>query len=1016
MNCGPYKHEGEGAREPRLDLAQIRARLGDARGKQYWRSLEELGDTKSFRTSLHREFPTGASEWRDEISRRHFVTIMGASFALAGMAACTKQPVEKIVPYVKQPPEITPGKPLYFATAMPLCGYGMGVIATSHEGRPTKIEGNPDHPASLGATSIFMQAGVLDLYDPDRAQEILYAGDPSDWETFLSTINATMPAQAADQGARLRILTQTVTSQTLASQLQGLMKAYPSAKWSQWEPVTRDNVREGARLAFGQIVEPQYHFDKADVILALDSDFLFSHPGSLRYARDFADRRRVKEGGDATMNRLYAAEPTPSITGVMADHRLPIAAVEIEALAQVLAARLGIAGSANMPLGNSSAGALAANADWMRAAARDLQEHRGKCIVIAGESQPPAVHALVHQINQSLGAIGQTVTYTAPVEVSPVNQLQSLRELVAEMNSGSVELLIMIGGNPVFDSPADLDFGTALQKVKTCIRLGTDYNETSRFCHWHIAAAHYLESWSDARAYDGTASIVQPLLMPLYNGKTAHELIDAITRQPSRQSYDIVYEYWASQNLFSDFDKAWRQALSDGVLPNTASPASAVSANAAPESSPGLSPKAPEAARSLELVFRPDPTIWDGTFNNNAWLQELAKPLTKLTWDNAALISAKLAEREQLQDGDVVELQFRNRTVRAPVRIMPGQADNSVTVHLGYGRGVTGRVGKKAGFNAYALRTSGALWFGGGLEIRKTGETYPLSVTQKHHNTEGRDIIREGTLDEFNAEPSFIDKLAEPRPGGEDTLYKPGEFKYPGYKWGMSIDLNVCIGCNACTIACQAENNIPVVGKYQVSVGRDMQWIRVDSYFSGGVDDPRINHQPVPCMHCENAPCELVCPVGATVTDDEGLNVQVYNRCIGTRYCSNNCPYKVRRFNFLEFNAGMTDVQKMVKNPDVTVRSRGVMEKCTYCTQRIDAARITAEEEDRRIRDGEVVTACQAACPVNAIVFGDLNDRGSKVAKLKSQPLDYWMLGELNTRPRTSYLAKLRNQNPELKS
>ena len=1000
MNCDPYKKRmEEGA--PRLDLGQIRARLEEAGGKRRWRSLEEIAGTEGFQDRLEREFPRGSSEWNDEISRRHFVQIMGASFALAGLSACTKQPVEKIVPYVKQPPEMTPGKPLYFATAMPFGGYGLGVIATSREGRPTKIEGNPDHPASLGATNVLGQASVLDLYDPDRAQTILHGGEPSDWETFLTVMNDTMARQGMDRGAKVRILTQTVTSPTLVAQLQAFLTLYPSAKWSRWEPICRDNIREAGRLAFGQYIESQYHFDKADVIVALDSDFLFSHPASLRHARQFADRRRVKAGGNATMNRMYAAEPTPSLTGVMADHRIAVAGGEIERLARALAAALGVGG--NQAQGGE-------HADWIRAAAGDLQQHRGRCIVVAGEGQPPAVHALAHQMNAALGAAGQTVTYTGSVEGSPLNQVESLRELTGEMQAGAVDLLVMIGGNPVYDAPTDLNFGAALEKVATCVRIGVDENETSRYCHWHIPAVHYLESWSDVRAFDGTASIVQPLIEPLYEGKTAHELIDAITRQPSRESYNIVWEFWNSQKLSPDFDKSWRQALSDGVLPNTAFPAATPVLNNAPvpEGQPS------QEGNSLELVFRPDPTVWDGSYNNNGWLQELAKPITKLTWDNAALISTKLAEREQLQDGDVVELRFRNRTVKAPVCIMPGQAENSVTVHLGYGRERTGRVGMGGGFSACALRTSDALWHGNGLEIKKTGESQALSFTQKHHNMEGRDIIREGTLAEFNANPRFADALAEPRPPLDETMYKPGEFKYEGYKWGMSIDLNVCIGCNACTIACQAENNIPVVGRDQVARGRDMQWIRVDSYFVGGVDAPEIDHQPVPCMHCENAPCELVCPVGATVTDDEGINVQVYNRCIGTRYCSNNCPYKVRRFNFLEFNAGMTDVQKMVKNPDVTVRSRGVMEKCTYCTQRISAARIQAEEEDRKIRDGEIVTACQAACPAGAIVFGNLNDGSSQVSRLKAQPLDYWMLGELNTRPRTSYLAKLRNPNPEL--
>jgi molybdopterin-containing oxidoreductase family iron-sulfur binding subunit len=830
----------------------------------------------------------------------------------------------------------------------------------------------------------------------------LRAGEPSDWERFLDALNLQMPAMKANGGAKLRILTQGVTSPTLYSQLQALLAAYPGAKWSQWEPVTRDNVREGARLAFGQIVEAQYHFDQARVVVALDSDFLFTHPAALRHARQFADGRRVKFAGDAAMNRLYAAEPTPTITGAMAEHRLPVAAGEIEGLATALAAELGVAGASRGPAN--------AYSDWIGGAAKDLRANSSRSIVIAGEGQPPAVHALAHRINDALGNAGHTITYTMPAEPAAIAQLDSLRALTAEMNAGGVHMLVMIGGNPAYDAPADLDFESALEKVRFCVRLGADQNETSRYCHWHIPAAHELEAWSDARAYDGTASITQPLIEPLYQGKTVHELLDAILYQPTRGSYDIVRDYWASQTRGPDFEKTWREALSSGVLPDTdlrpVSVALTASAGA---------PAAPPAS-GLEIVFRPDPSAWDGRYLNNAWLQELPRPFTKLTWDNAALISPKLAESEQLENGDVIELRYRGRSVRAPVWIAPGQAENSITVHLGYGRKTVGRIGIGAGFNACALRDSHNLWFGSGAELRKTGDRYPLSATHLQHNIVGRDIVREGTLYQFKANPAFASELFEPRPKTGETLYNAGEFKYPGYKWGMSIDLNVCIGCNACVIACQAENNIPVVGKYEVDKGRAMHWIRIDAYYRGDLDAPEINNQPVPCMQCENAPCELVCPVGATNHDDEGLNVMVFNRCIGTRYCSNNCPYKVRRFNFLEYNAGMTAVQKMVKNPDVTVRSRGVMEKCTYCTQRINAARITAEEQDRKIRDGEILTACQQACPTQAIAFGDLNDPESRVSKLKSQPLDYLMLGELNTRPRTSYLAKLRNPNPELKS
>jgi len=988
-----------------LDLEQIRAQLNGARGRDYWRCLDEIAGTPAFQEFMHREFPAGASEWRDEVSRRHFFQIMAASFALAGFSACTKQPLENIVPYVKQPPELTPGKPLYYATALTLGGFANGVIATSREGRPTKIEGNPDHPVSLGATSVFMQAGVLDLYDPDRAQSVLRAGQPSDWTTFVSAMNAVMQDQQNRHGAGVRILTGSVTSPTLHSQLAALLAKYPAAKWQQWEPLMRDNVREGARLAFGEIVDTHYAFEKADVVLALDSDFLFTHPASLRYARKFADRRRIKQPGGASMNRLYAIEPTPTITGAMADHRLPVAAMEVEDIARALAQRLGVPGGVG----------VTSHDDWLAPVARDLQAHTGASIVIAGESQPPAVHTLAHFINEKLGNFGKTVTFTNSIEPAPVNQLASLRELVADMESGAVDLLVMIEGNPVFDAPADLNFADALAKVKTCVRLGSDDNETSRFCHWHISAAHALESWSDARAFDGSVSLIQPLIEPLFEGKTAHDVIAALAQQPGRASYEIVREYWWGQG-WPGYENWWRAALDKGVVANSAAPPRAVTLAERPpaRAAAAAPPKAGATLGKMEIVFRSDPTIGDGRFVNNAWLQELAKPITKLTWDNAALISPALAQREKLQNGDVVELKFRGRTLRAPVWIVPGQAENSVTLHVGYGRARTGRVGSGTGVNAYALRSSDALWSGEGLEILRTGETHELVSTQKNHNMEGRDIIRSGTLANFKADSHFIEKDQEPRPERKDTLYHPDEFKYDGYKWGMSIDLNVCIGCNACTIACQAENNIPVVGKHQVSVGRDMQWIRVDSYFRGGLDNPEMNHQPVPCMHCENAPCELVCPVGATVHDNEGLNVQVYNRCIGTRYCSNNCPYKVRRFNFFEFNAGMTAVQKMVKNPDVTVRSRGVMEKCTYCTQRINAARIPAEITGRKIRDGEIVTACQAACPVEAIVFGDLNDPASRVSKLKQQPLDYWMLGELNTRPRTSYLAKLRNPNPEL--
>lgn len=961
---------------------------------QYWRSLEELAATPEFETWLHWEFPRGASEWTNELHRRDFLRLMGASLALAGLGACTKQPLEKIVPYVEQPEKVVPGKPLYFASATSLGGYGQGIVVTSNEGRPTKIEGNKDHPMSLGATTIWAQADVLDLYDPDRAQVIMDGENASTWDNFLERLNLILAAQAPNNGAGLRFLTQTVTSPTLAAQIQAIGKKFPRANWHQWEPLTRDSAQTGG-------MENLYDFAKARVIVALDSDFLYLHPAALRHARDFAAGRRVGQPQGATMSRFYAAEPTPSITGSNADHRLPIAASEIMHLTSALAALVGARDtSANIP--------TEAN-EWVRSAAQDLRANAGASIVIAGETQPPEVHALVAKINASLGNIGVTVTPRTSAVAHPVEQRQSLKMLIDDMNSGSVELLVILGGNPVYDAPVDYNFAAALTKVRLRVHHCLHFNETSRLCQWRLPATHFLESWSDLRAYDGTVSIVQPLVEPLYEGISAHGLLDAFVTQPARSAYDIVKATQQQGNNTPEFETSWQKTLSDGLVANTAlasTPAGFVQPRAA-------SP--PVAGKGLEVVFRADPSMLDGRYTNNSWLQELPKPFSKITWDNAALVSPTLARRENLQNGNYIELTYDGRKLAAPIWIMPGQSENTVTLHLGYGRQHAGRVGTNKGYNAYTLRTSDALWQGAGLTIQKLSREEQFATTQNHFTIEGRDMYRSGTLAEFVRRPRFAEEMEEV-PGHEETLYYPDEFKNAGYAWAMVIDLNTCIGCNACTIACQAENNIPVVGKLQVIGGREMHWIRVDIYHAGSPNDPEFHHQPVPCMHCQDAPCELVCPVAATVTDDEGLNLQVYNRCVGTRYCSNNCPYKVRRFNFLEYNGNYTPSEKLVKNPDVTVRCRGVMEKCTYCLQRINAARITAQLADRKIHDGEITPACAQVCPSAAITFGDIHDPKSRVSRLKAQPLDYGMLAELNTRPRTSYAAKLRNPNPQLQS
>jgi len=941
----------------------------------------------------------------NDLSRRGFLQLLAASIAFAGLSGCQiRQPVEKIVPYVRQPEEIVPGKPLFYATAMSLGGYALGLLVESHEGRPTKIEGNPNHPASLGATDVFAQASVLDLYDPDRSQTPLYLGEIRTWGNFLTDIRTEAAKQRDKKGSGLRILTETITSPTLGDQLKNLLVDFPQAKLHQYEPVNRDNAIAAAQLALGRPVETIYHFDKANVVLSLDNDFLMSGPGSVRYARDFMSKRRVRREKLDT-NRLYVIETSVSNTGALADHRLAVKPSEFERVVQQIAAEVG---------GQSSSGN-----EWIEALVRDLQNNRGSSLVLAGDQQSVAVHAAVHQINQALGNTGNTVTYADPVVVNPTNQLESLRQLVIDMNSGQVELLLILGGNPIFNAPVDFGFEQSLQKVPLRVHHSLYYDETSALCQWHINAAHYLESWSDARAFDGTASIVQPLIAPLYSGKTAHELLVALTDQPNRSSYEIVKSYWMKSQNAADFEQRWSKALRDGVIENTATTTisgAGVQSQSAPTSTQ-------QTSGNIEIVFQPDPSIYDGRFANNGWLQELPKPLTKLTWDNAAIVSPATANQlgvtttpdfrggeHGTNNASVVEIKVADRSIKAPVWIQPGQPNGVVTLHFGYGRTRAGHVGtsntqKPVGFNAYELRRSDGLW-STRAQLTKANYTYQLACTQAHYDMEGRELIRSASIRDYVQKPDFAKREADEK---QTSMY-PG-WPYEGYAWGMSIDTGSCVGCNACVVACQAENNIPVVGKTEVMHAREMHWIRIDRYF----EDSATMFEPVPCMHCENAPCELVCPVEATEHSDEGLNEMVYNRCVGTRYCSNNCPYKVRRFNFFEYSSFDQPVVQLQRNPSVTVRSRGVMEKCTYCVQRINAAKIEAEKENRRVQDGEITPACAQACPVEAIVFGDINDPNSRVARLKREPADYGLLAELNTRPRTTYLARINNPNPEMK-
>jgi MoCo/4Fe-4S cofactor protein with predicted Tat translocation signal len=1002
------------SKKGKLDLDSLRAQINEANdnekisGPEYWRSLEELAGSPAFQEALHREFPKGASEWVDSVSRRGFLKVMGASMALAGMTGCVRLPLEPIVPYVRQPEDVIPGRPQFYATAMTLGGYASPLLVESHMGRPTKIEGNDRHPASLGGTDIFAQAHILGLYDPDRSQSVVSMGDQRSWQSFLTAIRGPLTAQKALQGAGIRILTPTISSPTLADQLRGFLKIYPQAKWHVYEPVNRDNVLEGAKLAFGQPVETRYDFEKADAIVSLDADFLYAgFPGNVRYIRDFAKRRNP----DGNMNRLYVIESTPTTTGAKADHRIPCNATDVSFVARAF-------------LNPPTDSAARESVRDILTIAEDLGNHHGASIVIAGEHQPAEAHGLAHLLNESLGNVGKTVFYTDPVDANPGNQGESIKELAADIQAGKVDLLVILGGNPVYDAPADLNFAELLKSNKVPLRVhyGLYQNETAELCHWHVNATHELESWGDARSYDGTASIIQPLIAPLYNGKSSLEFVALLSGQADATGYDLTRGYWQKQHTGADFEQFWRKSLHDGWIEGTAFTPKTLSNHLNARAYP-FGPAINAISKGeIELNIRRDPTVYDGQFSNNGWLQELPKPMTKLTWDNAVLIGPKMAERLQVQVDDVVELELNGKKVRGPVWIQAGHPDNSVTVTLGYGRKRAGRVGTAQGFDAYALRTTAASWIATGLQIRKTGETYKLASTQGMQSMDTPDgghrpLVRETTLEEYRKEPAFA-KEEEPAPGL--TLYKPYPYKEEDYAWGMAIDLNSCVGCNNCMLACQSENNIAVVGKEQTVIGRHMHWIRVDAYYQGDRDNPKAFFQPVPCQQCENAPCEVVCPVGATNHTPEGLNDMVYNRCVGTRYCSNNCPYKVRRFNFLLFQDWETPQYKMMRNPDVSVRSRGVMEKCTYCVQRINEHRIDAEtasvREGKQIKIGdELQTACQQSCPAGAIIFGNLNDPNSKVSKLKAQSRNYSLLGELNTRPRTTYLAEISNPNPELK-
>lgn len=984
---------------PPVDLGALRRKLAQQKGPAYWRSLDELAETPAFIEYLKNEFPRFVDSAMATFDRRRFLQLMAASLALGGLGGCGRETNQRqLWPYVVQPPGIVPGRANYYATATGRDGFGTGVVVKHEMARPLKVEGNPDHPASLGGSSAIDQASILGLYDPHRAQTIVGEGRIRSWQEVVALLVERRARFTPRHGEGLRLLTGTITSPTLAAQIAAVQSAFPQMRWHQWDPLHRDSVRQGAQLAFGRVVETIYDLSQADIVVGVESDLLTGAPGDLRYARDFAARRRAGDVGLA-MSRVYALEATPTLLGAKADHRAILHPDALRASLRFAAASLG-AGPSAWRDSNPPQRAL------LDAMLADLNNHRGRSLLHAGREQPADIHAVVHAINGALGNFGHAVRVIEPVEASPTNQSDSLRTLAADMTAGKVDTLLILGINAVYAAPADVDFGRALGKVPLSLYLGEYADETAALSRWHVPATHTFEAWSDIRAYDGTVTIQQPQTRPLYGGHSPHEILAVILGDTRPDDYTLLRTRWQSASHAANFDEFWFNALRVGVMPNSASPPATV----AVRSNYAAALPDPSAAGGLTLLFRADLGVWDGRFAENGWLQEMSRPFTRLTWDNAALVAPATAERLGLVEGDVATIKRGGQQIHAPVWILPGQAADCVTLHLGYGRRISGPVARGVGFDAYALRSSDAPWQADGAQLDHAAGVarYRFAAEQHHSLMDGVDLVREAPLAAFVANPQALAYRAN-----DESLYPA--YQYDGIAWAMSIDLNSCIGCQACVVACQAENNIPVVGKDQVAIGRIMHWLRIDRYYSGGLDNPAVAFQPVPCMHCENAPCEVVCPVQATVHDHEGVNVMVYNRCVGTRFCSNNCPYKVRRFNFLEYS-GADDRPRASWNPDVTVRDRGVMEKCTYCVQRTRQGMIAADKENRRPRDGEVVTACQQACPTQAIVFGDRNDKTSAVAKRKASPLDYPILADLNTRPRTTYTVAIRNPSPAVKS
>jgi len=965
----------DATRDHSFDLERMRSRPARGDHDRLWSSVEELLEEPDFRRRVEAEFPLAAS-MLSEPGRREFLRLMGASLMLAGLTGCGEGRSDLALPYVIQPEGETTGIPRHYATALCFEGYAQPILARTNSGRPTKLDGNPEHPATRGSSDHFMQAAVLQLYDPDRSKAPVRKGVPTTWPVFERELTSLRRHWMERQGEGLCLLTGDLTSPTLSRQLRGLLASLPKMSVFVFEPVGAGRRGEAMQAAFGRHVETHYALESCELVVSIDDDLLGPGPRQVAHARGWAQRRGEIKPGDGRV-RLHLAESVPSLTGVVSTTRLPVDQSRMPVIAAAIAAGFGIDGVEPAALSTGES-------EWVDTAVRELKANAGRALFTCGSHLPPAVQALAPWINEQLGNVGRTVSYTEPLSFNS-GPGRTLSDLARSIASGAVETLIVLDANPAYTAAASLELADLIRTVGTSIHAGLYHDETAAACHWHLPLSHTLESWGDARSVDGTATIAQPVLAPLYSTRTMVQLLAMLAGSLDPAAEPLVRETWA-ESFGGSFDVRWRQALHDGFVADTAPPSLNVTAR-----KPELTRSESRAESAVDVVFRPDPCVWDGRFANVAWLQELPKPLTKITWDCPVAVSPRLADALGLANGDLVEVSAAERKIVGSAWIMPGQAPNTVALFLGYGR-EAGQVASSIGYSAYAVRPADDPWLAQG-HIRRIGGQRAFATSQMHHRMEGFDLVKEVS----SKQPRL------PAPKESHSLYPA--WGSEDYAWAMVIDLDRCIGCNACISACNVENNVLVVGKAQVAVGREMLWLRVDRYYSGDVAEPRSYFQPVPCMHCEQAPCEMGCPVNAAVHNSEGINQQVYNRCIGTRTCSSYCPYKVRRFNWYDYRR-FDEPSRAAHNPDVTVRSRGVMEKCTYCIQRIQAAHAEADKEGRKIRGGEVVTACQQACPTTAITFGNIKNSAEAVSKLRASGRHYALLEELGTRPRTTYLAR----------